>query len=103
VALEAAVPSKLGTLWGRRRILWLLVSRDLKVKYAGSALGYLWSVLEPLIQAGIYWFIFTKMIHRSLGEAPYVVFLLCGMLPWQFTNAALRSSMKALSKDAKLV
>jgi ABC-2 type transport system permease protein len=103
VVLEAAVPSKLGTLWGRRRILLLLISRDLKVKYAGSPLGYLWSVLEPLMLAGIYWFIFTQLIQRRLGESPYVIFLLCGVLPWQFFAGSLRASMKALSKDAKLV
>ena len=103
MALDAAVPSKVGIIWSRRRILLLLVGRDLKVKYAGSALGYFWSVLEPLMLAGIYWFIFTQLISRRLGEAPYVVFLLCGVLPWQFFNASLRSSMKALTKDAKLV
>jgi len=103
VTAEAAVPSKMRTLMLRRRILFLLVSRDLKVKYAGSALGYFWSVLEPLMLAGVYWFIFTKLISRSIGEEPYVVFLLCGVLPWQFTSGSLRSSMKSLSKDAKLV
>jgi ABC-2 type transport system permease protein len=103
VVLEAAVPSKVGILWRRRRILFLLVGRDLKVKYAGSALGYFWTLLEPLMLAGIYWFIFTQLISRRLGEAPYVVFLLCAVLPWQFFNSSLRSSMKALSKDAKLV
>ena len=103
MVLDAAVPSKVGTLWSRRRILLLLIGRDLKVKYAGSPLGYLWSVLEPLMLAGVYWFIFTQLIHRSLGEAPYIIFLLCGVLPWQFFNAALRSSMRALTKDAKLV
>jgi ABC-2 type transport system permease protein len=103
VVQDAAVLSKVGILWNRRRILWLLIGRDLKVMYAGSPLGYLWSVLEPLMLAGVYWFIFTKLIHRSLGESPYVIFLLCGVLPWQFFSATLRTSMRALSKDAKLV
>jgi ABC-2 type transport system permease protein len=103
VARTPAVRSRVRTIWDRRRILILLISRDLKVKYSGSPLGYLWSILDPLLLAGVYWFIFTKLIHRSLGEAPYVVFLLCGVLPWQFTNACLRSSLKSLAKDAKLV
>ena len=103
MAVDAAVPSKLSILWSRRRILVLLVTRDLKVKYAGSALGYFWSVLDPLLLAGVYWFIFTKLISRSLGEAPYVIFLLCGVLPWQFFSGAIRSSLRALSSDAKLV
>ena len=97
------VTARIGTLWDKRRVLSLLVSRDLKVKYADSVLGYVWSILEPLAMAGVYWFVFTKLMTRTLGEAPYIVFLLCGMLPWQWANAAVRSSMRALSKDSKLV
>jgi ABC-2 type transport system permease protein len=97
------VPARLGTLWGSRRTLSLLVSRDLKVKYAGSVLGYVWSILDPLMMAGVYWFVFTVLMTRQLGEDPYIVFLLCAMLPWQWASAVLNTSMRALSKDAKLV
>ena len=54
MALDAAVPSKVGIIWSQRRILLLLIGRDLKIKYAESAIGYFWSVLEPLMLAGIY-------------------------------------------------
>jgi ABC-2 type transport system permease protein len=97
------VPARLGTLWDNRRVLSLLVVRDLKVKYADSVLGYVWSILEPLAMAGVYWLVFTQLMTRQIGEDPYIVFLLCGMLPWQWTNAVLRSSMKSLTKDSKLV
>jgi ABC-2 type transport system permease protein len=97
------VPARLGTLWGSRRVLALLVVRDLKVKYADSVLGYMWSILEPLAMAGVYYMVFTVLMPRQIGESPYIVFLLCGMLPWQWTNAVLRSSMKSLTKDSKLV
>jgi ABC-type polysaccharide/polyol phosphate export permease len=97
------VTARIGTLWDNRRILSLLVTRDLKVKYADSVLGYVWSILEPLAMAGVYWFVFTKLMTRQVGADPYIVFLLCGMLPWQWASAVLRSSMKALSKDSKLV
>lgn len=97
------VPARIGTLWDKRRVLALLVTRDLKVKYSDSVLGYAWSLLEPLAMAGVYWWVFTRLMHRQVGEAPYIVFLLCGMLPWQWANAVLRTSMKALSKDSKLV
>jgi ABC-2 type transport system permease protein len=90
-------------IWDNRRTLGLLITRDLKVKYSGSALGYLWSILEPLMLAGVYWFIFTVLIKRVLGHQPYIVFLLCAMLPWQWFNASVRGSMKALARDAKLV
>ncbi len=95
--------SRLLRIWANRRTLYLLITRDLKVKYSGSALGYFWSILEPLLMAGVYWFIFTKLIKRELGVQPYIVFLLCALLPWQWFNASVRGSMKALSRDAKLV
>jgi ABC-2 type transport system permease protein len=86
-----------------RRILQLLVSRDLKVKYADSVVGYFWTILEPLMMAGVYWFVFTQLMERQLGEDPYIVFLLAAMLPWQWASTSLRASMRALSKDSKLV
>jgi ABC-2 type transport system permease protein len=53
--------------------------------------------------AVVYWFVFTKIFTRSVGEEPYIVFLLAGLLPWQWANSALRWSTGALGKDAKLV
>lgn len=44
--------------------LWLLSARDLRVRYATSALGYLWSVLDPLVMSLIYWFVFTQVFGR---------------------------------------
>jgi ABC-2 type transport system permease protein len=103
VATQVEPASRLSALWDTRRVLQLLVSRDLKVKYADSLLGYFWTILDPLMMAGVYWFVFTQLMDRQIGEDPYVVFLLCAMLPWQWTNTVLRASMRALSKDSKLV
>ena len=85
------------------RSLRLLTIRNLKVRYSTSLLGYLWSVLDPLLMSLIYWFIFTKLMHRSLGEDPYIVFLLCAMLPWMWFNGAVSDSTVAFRRDAKLV
>jgi ABC-2 type transport system permease protein len=103
VATEAVTPSRLQAVWGQRRILQLLISRDLKVKYANSALGYVWSILDPMLMAGIYWVVFTKLMTRQVGNAPYIVFLLAAMLPWQWANNSMRGALNAMSKDAKLV
>lgn len=84
--------------------LWLLSARDLKVRYATSALGYLWSVLDPLVMSAIYWFVFTQVFQRgSVGEAPYIVFLVAGLLPWVWFNASITDMTKAFKKDARLV
>lgn len=92
------------TPWIRyRHALWLLTTRDLKVRYSTSALGYLWSVLDPLVMAGIYWFVFTQVFQRPLGTDPYIVFLLSALLPWMWFNGAVSDSTRAFLKDAKLV
>ena len=83
--------------------LWLLSSRDLRVRYATSWLGYLWSVLDPLVMSAIYWFVFTQIFHRDVGADPYIVFLIAGLLPWVWFNAAVTDFTRAFNKDAKLV
>lgn len=85
--------------------LRLLSGRDLKVRYETSMLGYLWSVLDPLVMAGIYWFVFTQIFNRggSVGETPYIVFLIVALLPWVWFNASVTDFTHAFSKDAKLV
>ncbi|WP_454138758.1 ABC transporter permease [Microbacterium paulum] len=84
--------------------LWLLSARDLKVRYSTSALGYLWSVLDPLVMSVIYWFVFTLVFQRDgIGGEPYIVFLLAGLLPWVWFNSSVSDFTKAFKRDAKLV
>jgi ABC-type polysaccharide/polyol phosphate export permease len=92
------------TLIARRRILGLLIARDLKVKYSDSTLGYFWTVLEPLLMAGVYWFVFTKIFPRGgAARDPYIVFLLAGLLPWQWANAVIIGAARSIAGEAKLV
>lgn len=89
---------------GYLRPLWLLSARDLRVRYSTSALGYLWSVLDPLVMSGIYWFVFTQIFQRGgVGGEPYIVFLIAGLLPWVWFNSAVADFTKAFKKDARLV
>lgn len=95
-----------GTPGSARRYLhslWLLSARDLRVRYATSALGYLWSVLDPLVMSIIYWFVFTQIFGRGVGEDPYIVFLITALLPWVWFNSAVTDFTKAFNKDARLI
>lgn len=88
----------------QRRILTLLVLRDLKLRYAGSALGYVWTILEPLAMAGVYWLVFTVIMGaRGLGEQPYILFLLLGMLPYSWFQSSVMGGCKSLTAEAKTV
>lgn len=98
------VSLRAGALTLHGRVLGLLVMRDLKVRYASSVLGYLWTVLEPLMLAAVYYFVFTKIFSRgTVATDPYLVFLLAGLLPWQWANRTITESTRALSSESKLV
>ncbi len=86
-----------------RHALWLLTTRDLKVRYSTSALGYLWSILDPLVMSAIYWFVFTQVFSRDVGAEPYIVFLLCALLPWMWFTGAASDSTRAFLAEAKLI
>lgn len=92
-----------GSLRRNLHSLWVLSARDLRVRYATSWLGYLWSVLDPLVMSLIYWFVFTQVFHRSVGSDPYIVFLIAALLPWVWFNACISDFTHAFQRDAKLV
>ena len=86
-----------------RHSLWLLTQRDLRVRYSTSVLGYFWSILDPLVMAGIYWFVFTQVFERTVGNDPYIVFLLSALLPWMWFNGAIADCTRAFLREAKLI
>lgn len=92
-----------GTLRRYLHSLWLLSARDLRVRYATSMLGYVWSVLDPLVMSAIYWFVFTVVFHRTVGEEPYIVFLITALLPWVWFNTSVSDLTRAFRKDSRLV
>nr|WP_205808783.1 ABC transporter permease [Micromonospora sp. HNM0581] len=96
-------------MWSHRHSLRILVRRDLAVKYQQSALGYLWSLIEPLGMGAIYWFIFgvlySRDTNRYLGEAAgsYPLFLITGIFAWMWTSSALNGATHALTGQARLI
>jgi ABC-2 type transport system permease protein len=92
-------------VWEYRRILKLLVVRDLKVRYAGSLLGYVWTVLEPLLMTLVYFFMFTKIFHRTAGAdfSPYMLYLITGQLPWFWFANSVQASTRAMRAEAQMV
>lgn len=86
-----------------RHSLWLLTKRDLTVRYSTSALGYFWSILDPLVMAAIYWFVFTQIFDRTVGAQPYIVFLLSALLPWMWFNGAVSDCTRAFLRESKLI
>ncbi|EWT01135.1 sugar ABC transporter [Intrasporangium oryzae NRRL B-24470] len=91
-------------IWERRAILDTLVRRDLRVRYARSWLGYLWTIIDPLSMALIYFVVFALIFKRpDAGYHPYFLFLVIGLLVWQWFNASINETSRALLAEAKLV
>lgn len=86
-----------------RHSLWLLTKRDLKVRYSTSALGYLWSIIDPLLMSGIYYLVFVIIFQRHSVDQPYIIFLLTGLLPWMWFSGAVSDMTRAFLKESKLI
>lgn len=96
----------LGAMWRHRRTLRVLVQRDLSVKYQKTVMGYLWSLIEPLGMAAIYWFIFGFIYNRG-GDVPpgvsYALYIVSGMFAWMWANQAMSESATSLTAQSSLI
>lgn len=98
-ALDADRPLlwRLVGIWRHRRLLKRMADRDLRLRYAGSTLGYAWAAIYPLLFIAIYAFIFTFVFRARLGpQAPteqYALYVISGLLPWvAFSEVAARAT-----------
>jgi lipopolysaccharide transport system permease protein len=87
--------------WGYRDLLRHLVLRDLRHKYKGSSLGFVWSLLHPLLMAAVYSVAFRFITPNGIAHFP--VFLLSGLLPWMFFSASLGSAVGSIVDNSALV
>lgn len=82
-----------------------LAINDFKVRYVGSYLGIIWAFIQPLITVFIYWFVF-QVGFRSGSRPdgiPYIIWLICGIVPWFFFSEAIGSATNTLWEYSYLV
>jgi ABC-2 type transport system permease protein len=94
------VGERLRVLAAHREILANLVRKELKVKYAASMLGAVWSLLNPLVYLAVFSFV-AKVL--GAGIANYPVYLLSGLLAWNLFSASMGSGARAVLDNANLV
>lgn len=99
-----------GTLYAHRQLLFDFAWRELRARYKGSALGFAWNFLNPLLQLAVYWLLFGVILDirvlNARGEEPaygYAVFLFTGLLPWTFFANALQGGATSVLANASLV
>ena len=95
---------RITAVWRRREILTTLVQRDLRVRYSRSVLGYVWTVLDPLLMAAVYFVVFTFVFKAGrVADTPYFLYLLSGLLGWQWFTGSVNDTTKSLIQEARLV
>jgi len=90
-------------LWEYRELLYLLVWRDIKVRYKQTAIGVGWVLLQPLITMLIFTVIFGQLAKVPSDGVWYPVFTLTALLPWTYFSQAITRSGGSLVANANLV
>ena len=91
-------------LWQFRDLLTTLAQRDVKLRYRQTALGVVWVILQPLIAAGIFSFVFGKMANLPAPKGvPYFVFSYAGLLAWNVFSNTLNKTSGCLLANSNLV
>lgn len=96
-------PLNLAEAWHFRDLLFTLAGRDLKLRYKQTALGVIWVVLQPLMAAGIFSFVFGTVAKMPSDGEPYFLFSYAGLLGWNLFQNALSKSSTCLVGNAHLI
>lgn len=88
-------------LWQYKDLLKLLVSKNLKLKYRRSVLGYVWSVLNPLLIMVVMSVVFSTMFKRNIENYP--VYLFCGQLLFNFMNNSTHQAISSITGSSALL
>lgn len=93
-----------------KKLVWTLAKNDFKTQFSGSFLGTVWAFIQPVVTVFVYWFVFEKALHaggvsslKSGIEAPFVLWLIAGLVPWFFFSDALNGGTNSLIQYNYLV
>ena len=90
------------TLWRYRDLLYMLVLRDVKLRYQHTAVGMAWALLQPLlimlVLSG-----FASVVGVSTGSVPYPLFVIAGLVPWTYFTHAFTSTTFSLVSHSGVI
>ena len=96
-------------LYHSRKLIWKLSKNDFKKRYAGSYLGFVWALVQPVVTVVMYWLVFDKVFNTKAQmlasgvEVPYVLYLTAGLVPWFYFSEAITNGTSALLEYSYLV
>src|SRR5882724_13439282 len=93
----------LSRLWRARALAANLARRELRARYRGSALGFFWSILNPLLLLAVYSVVFTAVFAPRADVRPYPLFLFGGVLAWSFLSASILDAAETFRNNGALL
>jgi lipopolysaccharide transport system permease protein len=97
------IPATPAELWAHRELFFFLVWRDIKVRYAQTALGAAWMIFQPLAMMLVYTFAFSHITKVANVDVPYPLFALSGLTLWIFVSRALFMGSESLTVNAPIL
>lgn len=88
-------------LYAYREMLRSLVHRDLRGRYKGSVLGFLWTFLNPLLQLAVYTILFSHIIRMGIND--YYLFLFVALIPWMFFSSSIMGGSTSILSNQSMV
>lgn len=88
-------------LWEYREMVASLVKRDLKSRYKGSVLGFLWMFLNPLLQLAVYTVVFSTIMRMGIDK--FYLFLFVALVPWLFFSTCLSAGTTVIFSQQDMV
>ena len=95
-----SLSSQFWELWRYRELIWNMCARDLKVKYQRSWLGFLWTLLNPLVMISVLVAVFSQVIRIPINH--YWAFLISGYFSWNFFSQTINGGVQAAVGNAYL-
>ena len=96
-----SVAERLAAIWRSRELVVALVRKELKVKYKDSALGFVWSMLNPMLYMAVFYVVFSLFLRNGIPLFP--IWLLSGLLVWNLFATALPAATGSMVSNAALV
>lgn len=94
-------------LYMRRNMIWTMAIREVKAIYVGNLFGFLWAIVNPLAQVAIYGVVFGIFFKSTpdpvYGTNSFFLYLLCGLIPWQFFSQTVSASTNVIVSNGNLV
>lgn len=93
----------LGAIWDYRELLYILICRDVKVRYKQTVIGAGWAIFQPVMTVAIFTVVFGSFVKIPSDGLPYSVFAYTALAPWAYFSQALSRSGTSLVGNANLI